>query len=137
GHFQIVTILNFFSVHPISFSTDVSSFNQNVDQPDLVSALPKGTGKAVKGPNGVRYFTGLHQVDDPAIARLTSQQQLNEYSSLFALADSSGKLVAVNPTPGKLGNMAYGYLQGPGYYGFDLNQNQLLTGSRFSRTRPE
>ena len=115
----------------------VSSFNQNPDQPDLVSVLPKSTGRVVKGVNGVRYFTGLHQVDDPSIARLTSQQQLNEYSSLFALADSSGKLVAVNPTPGKLGNMAYGYLQGPGYYRFDLNQNQLLTGLRFRPIRAE
>ena len=121
GHFQIGTILNFFSGHPLSFSTGVSSFNQNSDQPDLVSFLSKGTGQVVKGPNGVNYFTGLHQVDDPAIAGLTSQQQLNEYSSLFALADPSGKLVAVNPTPGKLGNMAYGYLQSPGSFRFDMN----------------
>jgi Carboxypeptidase regulatory-like domain/TonB dependent receptor len=121
GHFQIGTILNFFSGQPISFSTGVSSFNQNSDQPDLVTSLSKGTGTVVKGPNGVRYFSGLHQVDDPAIGRLTSQQQLNEYSSLFALADSSGKLVAVNPTPGRNGNMAYGYLQGPGSFRFDLN----------------
>src|SRR5262249_20908733 len=59
--------------------------------------------------------------NDPSINGLTSQQQLNEYSSLFALADSSGKLIAVNPTPGKNGNMAYGYLQGPGSFRFDLN----------------
>jgi len=137
GHFQFGVILNVFSGRPLSLFTGVSSFNQNPDQPDLVSVLPKSTGRVVKGVNGVRYFTGLHQVDDPSIARLTSQQQLNEYSSLFALADSSGKLVAVNPTPGKLGNMAYGYLQGPGYYRFDLNQNQLLTGLRFRPIRAE
>jgi hypothetical protein len=121
GNFQIGTILNFFSGHPISFYTDVSSFNQNSDQPDLVSAFSKGTGRVVKSSDGVRYFTGLHQVEDPAIGRLTPQQQLNEYSSLFALADSSGKLVAVNPTPGTNGNMAYGYLEGPGVFRFDLN----------------
>src|SRR5207253_3103775 len=101
--------------------TNVSSFNQNSDQPDLVSFLAKGMGNAVKGSDGVKYFTGLHQVPDPAIAGLTSQQQLNEYSSLFALADSSGKLVAVNPTPGRNGNMAYGYLQSPGAFRFDVN----------------
>src|SRR5262249_47209218 len=109
------------SGHTISFSTGVSSFNQNSDQPDLVSLLSKGTGTVVKGPNGVNYFSGLHQVADPAIAGLTAQQQLNEYSGLFALADSSGKLVAVNPTPGKNGNMSYGYLQSPGSFRFDLN----------------
>jgi hypothetical protein len=121
GHFQIGTILNFFSGPTISFSTGVSSFNQNSDQPDLVASLSKDTGKPVKGPNGVNYFTGLHQVPDPAIAGLTTEQQLNEYSGLFALADSSGKLVAVNPTPGKNGNMSYGYLQGPGSFRFDMN----------------
>jgi carboxypeptidase family protein/TonB-dependent receptor-like protein len=121
GHFQIGTILNFFSGHPISFYTSVSSFNQNPDQPDLVANVPKGTGNVVKGPKGVSYFTGLHQVPDPAIPGLTSQQQLNEYSSLFAIADSSGKLVAVNPTPGKNGNMAYGYLSGPGSFRFDMD----------------
>jgi Carboxypeptidase regulatory-like domain len=121
GHFQLGTILNFFSGHTISFSSGVSSFNQNPDQPDLVSLLSKGTGKVVKGANGVNYFTGLHQVPDPAIASLTTQQQLNEYSGLFAVADSSGKLVAVNPTPGRNGNMSFGYLQSPGSFRFDLN----------------
>lgn len=132
GHFQIGAIVNVFSGRPLSLFSGVSSFNQFGEYPDLVTNLAKSTGRAKRTSNGVIYFEGLRQVDDPAIARLTSREFLNEFSSLLALADASGKLIAVNPTPGKLGNMSPGYLQGPGALRFDVN---LLKRFRFHEAR--
>ena len=71
--------------------------------------------------NGVVYFDSLQQVADPSIASLTSSQNLNRRSTLKAIADSTGRLIAVNPAPGTIGTLSPTYLQGPGYFRFDVN----------------
>ena len=58
---------------------------------------------------------------DPAIARLTTSQFLRQRSTLKAIADSSGNLIAVNPSPGALGAMSQTTLEGPGSFRFDMN----------------
>jgi len=40
---------------------------------------------------------------------------------LKGIADSTGRIIAVNPTPGSIGTLSPAYLQGPGYFRFDLN----------------
>ena len=100
----------------------MSSFNQHLDNtPMLVGSLPKTTGEVKRTDNGVVYFDGFTQVPDPAIANLTSSQLLNERSSLKAIADASGRIIAVNPAPGTLGSLSQTYLEGPGAFRLDLN----------------
>jgi len=71
--------------------------------------------------NGVVYFDSLKQVTDPAIVNLTPLQLLNQRSSLKAITDSSGGVIAVNPAPGTLGSLSQTYLEGPGSFRLDAN----------------
>src|SRR5207249_11011930 len=122
GGWQLGVIFNAFSGAPIGLSDGITSFNQfGYSTPLLVGSLPKNTGHVKRTDNGVVYFDGLQQVSDPAIANLTTMQSLNSRSSLKAIADSSGKLIAVNPAPGTLGSLSPTYLQGPGAFRFDVN----------------
>jgi hypothetical protein len=119
---QIGAIFNVFSGPPIGLSSGITSFNQFIyDTPTLVGALPKSTGHVKRTDNGVVYFDSLQQVQDPAIAGLTASQSLNRRSALKAIADSTGRLIAVNPAPGTIGTLSPSYLQGPGYFRFDAN----------------
>ena len=86
-----------------------------------MGSLPKNAGVVKHTDNGVVYFDGLKQVDDPMIGSLTSLQLLNTRSPLKAIADSSGAIVAVNPSPGSLGSLSQTYLEGPGAFRLDVN----------------
>jgi hypothetical protein len=63
----------------------------------------------------------LKLIPDPSIAGLTTQQGLNTRSNLTALALLDGTPIAINPKPGKLGNMYSTYLEGPGTIRLDMN----------------
>jgi len=103
-------------------SSGITSYNQFVhDTPTLVGALPKSTGHVTRTNNGVVYFDSLQQVPDPSIGGLTASQSLNRRSTLKAIADSTGRIIAVNPAPGTIGTLSPTYLQGPGYFRFDVN----------------
>ena len=122
GGWQIGGIFNVASGAPISLYAAVSSFNQHLDNTaTLVGKLPKNTGNVTRTDNGVVYFNGLRQVPDPMIANLTSSQLLNTRSTLKAIGDGSGAIIAVNPNPGKLGSISQTYLQGPGEFRLDIN----------------
>jgi hypothetical protein len=120
---QFGGILNLVSGAPLALTSTTSTFNQynNNNTANLVGPLAKDFGAVTRDDVGVRYFEGLTVVRDPAVSALTAQQGLNQLSTLQALADSSGRLVAVNPAPGTIGKMAPGYLEGPGRMSFDLN----------------
>ncbi|PYS35938.1 MAG: hypothetical protein DMG14_25860, partial [Acidobacteria bacterium] len=89
--------------------------------PTLVGSLPKDTGRVKRIDNGVTYFDDLKQVPDPTIADLTPLQLLNTRSTLKAITNSSGKIIAVNPRPGTLGSLSQTWLQGPGAFRLDVN----------------
>lgn len=122
GRWQIGGIFNIFSGDPLTIGAARSSLNQFTDgTPILVGNFPKNTGNSVVSADGVRYFTGLQQVNDPSIANITTSQGLQARSTMLAIADSSGKLLLVNPTPGLLGTLAPSYIEGPGSFRLDLN----------------
>ena len=118
---QMGGIVNVFSGSPVSFVTGTASFNQFGEQPGLAGDFPKNAGRVTRQAGGVVFFPGLHIVDDPVITKLTPLQLLNESSTLTAVADSSGKILLINPAPGELGNMPPQFLKGPGYFRFDVN----------------
>ena len=122
GGWQIGAIFNVFSGTPISLSSGITSFNQfGYDTPVLVGGLPKSTGHVTRTDNGVVYFANLQQVNDPGIGNLTTAQSLRGRSALKAIADSTGRIIAVNPAAGSIGTLSPSYLQGPGYFRFDVN----------------
>jgi hypothetical protein len=122
GGWEIGGIFNVASGGPMSLNAGISSFNQHLDNTaTLVGKLPKSVGKVQRTDNGVVYFGELKQVPDPAISRLTPLQLLNTRSTLKAIADGSGNIIAVNPSPGQLGSLSQTYLEGPGEFRFDGN----------------
>lgn len=118
---QIGTIFHALSGTPLNLTAAVSSFNQITGTPTLVGPLPKDFGSVKVGPDGVTFFTGLTQVKDPSVANITTLQGVQARSTLLAVADASGKLLLVNPTPGQIGTLAFNYLRNPGTFQFDLN----------------
>lgn len=90
--------------------------------PTIVGDFPKSAGKVTKGPNGVvNYFAGYQQVVDPARAGVTSLQALQGSFSNYAIADSSGKVLLVNPSPGTIGSLGQRWVEGPRNLGLDMN----------------
>jgi len=117
----------------MGLSSGLTTFNQfGYDTLTLVGSLPKSTGHVKRTDNGVVYFAALQQVPDPQIANLTTMQSLNRRSTLKAIADSSGKIIAVNPAPGTIGTLSPSYLEGPGSFRFDVN---LIKRIRFRESR--
>jgi hypothetical protein len=118
---QFGAILNLFSGQPMTLTTTTASFNQyaGTGTASLVGALPKNFGTVTYDDFGVRYFEGLTVVRDPAVSALT--QNLRTFSTMQAIADSSGKIIAVNAMPGTLGSLDPSYLEGPGQVRFDVN----------------
>jgi hypothetical protein len=125
---QIGGIFNLFSGQPLGLSSSVSSFNQHQDNTaTLVGTLPGDTGEVKKIEGGVVYFDGLKQVNDPGIESLTPLQLLNNRSVLKAIADSSGRVIAVNPAAGTLGSLSPTHLEGPGAFRLDMNLIKRMT----------
>jgi len=125
GGWVIGAIFNVFSGSPISLSSGVNSYNTFGDNtPVIVGQLPKSFGAVEKDGNGVFYFGGLQRVPDPSIANMPAN--IRPLSTLTAIADSSGRLILVNPTPGQLGTLAPFYLEGPGSFRFDVSLSKRI-----------
>jgi hypothetical protein len=113
-NWQIAGIFNWTSGAPLSVTASTSSFTQAAtNTPVIVGDFAKNSGKVTKVSNGAVYFAGFQQVDDPAGRSVTAQQGLNSQFSNKAIADSQGRLVLVNPTPGTLGTLGQMWVQGP------------------------
>ncbi len=127
GGWQLDGIFNLFSGAPMGLDSGVRSLNQFTDNTaTLIGALPKDTGHVKRTDNGVVYFDGFKQVADPGIGQITGAQLLNTRSLLKAIADSSGNIIAVNPSPGSLGALSPTYLQGPPSFRLDANLKKTV-----------
>jgi hypothetical protein len=119
---QVGVIYNWFSGAPLRLNADVSSFNQSPNNtPTLIGNLARDAVQPQRMQNGVVLFPGWQQVSDPALTKLTAQQGLNQRGTLRAIADASGQLLLINPTPGTLGSLQPYYLTGPRVFRFDAN----------------
>lgn len=119
---QFGFVFNVFSGAPFSLTSGRNSWNTFGDNtPAAVAPLDKGAGNVLKTGNGVVYFDGFQQVRDPSIEGLTTLNGIQGRSTLLAIADSGGKVILVNPTPGTLGNLAPNFLEGPGDFRLDIN----------------
>lgn len=71
--------------------------------------------------NGVFFFPDVQQVRDPSIAGLTTLGNIQQQSTLQAIADKSGRILMVNSTPGTLGSIQPLFFYGPSSFRLDLN----------------
>ena len=123
GGWQISGIFNIFSGQPMNVTSARNSYNffggDNTASVD--GAVAKGLGQAVVTGNTVQYFQGLTGgTPDPAIANMTTLNNIRTTSAMFAVRDASGNVVFRNPVPGELGNLASMFLSGPGSIRLDM-----------------
>ena len=117
---QVGVIFNWFSGAPLPLSSGVSSFNQLADSAAvLVGNFPLGSVHPQRVADGVILFPSLRQVADPTQKKLTTEQNLDQRTTLRAIADAAGNYLLVNPTPGTLGTLRS--LTAPHFYRFDAN----------------
>ena len=107
---------------PLTIGAATSSWTDNTgNTPVLVGDFPKSVGKVTRVASGVIYFDGLKQVQDPGIAGVTSLQSTDGSFSNFAIADSQGRILLVNPAPGQLGTLGQRWVEGPSRIGLDMD----------------
>jgi hypothetical protein len=116
-------IFSFSTGAPMTFTAPITSLWQTgtANTPAVLQSIPTDTGKMTFVSNGVTYFPGWKQVADPAIAGLTSLNNVNTTSTNFAIQDSNGRIVLQNPSPGTVGNVGRNTITGPNIVGFDVN----------------
>jgi hypothetical protein len=122
-HWQIGSVFNAFAGVPVSWESGRSTFNAVTgdNTATLVAPLSGNIGKIEKRPNGVFFYGGYTVVRDPQIQGITNLDGIRDRSTLQAVVDPQGQIVAVNPTPGTLGSSANRFFFGPGYFAFDMN----------------
>jgi hypothetical protein len=122
-NWQLGGILQWMSGVPLTLTTNTATltFDRGAATPDIVGDFPKSTGKVTRIAKGVTYFHGLRQITDPAGAGVATLQGTQARYNRFAIADSGGNLLLVNPAPGTLGNMGRDWVEGPSFLKLDMN----------------
>jgi hypothetical protein len=123
-NWQLGGIVNIFSGPPITITsgrTTFNTFNSASTPATALADLPANLGSVTRVGNGVIYFDGLRQVQDPYVRLLTTKNNIRSSSILQAITDAEGRLLLVNPEPGSPGTMSIGFFEGPGSLRFDIN----------------
>ena len=119
---QLGAIFSLSSGAPLTITSPVSTFTQATNNtPVIADDFAKDMGKVTKVANGVAYFNGLGQTDDPAVNNVTPLQSLRNQFTNKAITDSQGRILLVNPQPGQLGTLGLKWIQGPGNISLDMN----------------
>ncbi|MFN9922178.1 MAG: carboxypeptidase-like regulatory domain-containing protein [Acidobacteriota bacterium] len=128
-HWQIGAIHNIFSGVPISWDSGRSSFNNFSGDNTATFTAPVSAhlGRIEKRGNGVFFYGGLQSVTDPSVASITNLNSVRDRSTLRAIADKDGRVIAVNPVAGTLGSSPLRYFYGPGYFVLDMNLLKTIT----------
>ena len=131
---QLGGLLNYNSGAPLSITSGIQTISTVGAQPNIVGPLPKHMGQLKKVSNGVVYFDGFTQVQDPGIAGVSSLNGLSTAYNNRAIVDSTGQYVLVNPQPGEVGTLGYSTLKGPSSLNLDMNmikRFQITEGKEF------
>jgi len=111
-------IFNKTSGSPTSFSNSDGGTINNNGTPTSVALGPLPTGSVHFSGSNVGYFNGLTQVKDPSAALLPSN--LQNQSSLFAIAGANGNVLLANPVAGQAGPLSPFNFRGLGTYTFNI-----------------
>jgi hypothetical protein len=124
---QLGGILNYNTGAPLTLTSGISTISTTGAQPNVVGQLPKDMGKVTKVANGVVYFDGYKQIQDPYFSKVSTLNGLSTAFNNKAIVSPSGELLLVNPQPGELGTLGYATLRGPSSIGFDVNLIKRIT----------
>ena len=126
---QVSGILDMTSGAPDNIGGAGSTINTYIgySRPDIVGTFPH-QGKAQQTATLPVYFTPgtFTSVTDPQCAGVTSAQALQTACTMRAIADARGNILLQNPTPGKIGTLGLGRVQGPGSFRFDLSGSKTI-----------
>ncbi len=112
---------NFNTGAPLSITSNLSTISGATSRPSVVGKIPSDMGKITKLANGVTYFDGFTQVQDPGFANISPLNGLNSAYTNKAIKDPNGNIILVNPQPGQIGTLGYGTIRGPKSLYFDMN----------------
>jgi hypothetical protein len=120
---QFGGIFSWTSGQPLTITSGLSTMTASTTDivPNIVGNFPKNTGKVTYVANGIQYFPGLQQIDDPSKAGVTALNSTSGSFSNKAITDASGNLLLVNPAPGSYGNLGLSWIEGPADLKLDLN----------------
>jgi hypothetical protein len=131
---QLGGIMNWTSGGPLNITSGLSTITQNAtNMPvNVVGAFPKSMGSVTKVSNGVIYFPGLQQVNDPSGANVSALNGLSGSFSNKAITDAQGNILLANPAPGTVGNLGLFSITGPGSFTLDADLSKSF---RISETK--
>jgi hypothetical protein len=127
------TILNISSGAPLNVAGQNTLYAGGT--PDVVSDFPR-QGAVVWPVNqgdifGNFFSEGYRRVPDPACASVAAN--LTQWCTLTALADSTGKIVLRNASPGQLGTLGLRSMEGPGAWDLHANIQKSIQVSESKR----
>ena len=129
--FQLSWILNMTSGSP----NNIGARNTYVGygRADVVGDFPHQGNARMTATLPVYFAPGRYQnVTDQQCANVTPLQGLQTACSLRAITDSQGHILLQNATPGRLGNLGAGWVEGPGQFRFDMSASKTM---RISETK--
>jgi hypothetical protein len=127
GKWQLGGIMNYNTGPPLTITTGatattgVGTISNVRAKPNVVGEIPKDMGKVTKTPNGVFYFAGFTQIQDPYVRSVSTLNGLNNGFSNKAILAPNGQIILVNPQPGEIGTLGYTTVRGPGEIRLDMN----------------
>ena len=127
SRWQLGGILNYNTGAPLDLTSGIQTISTVGALPNIVGPLPKNMGKVTKVSNGVVYFDGFTQPQDPGFASISTLNGLTAGYSNKAIVDPNGRTVLVNPQPGEIGTLGYAVIRGPASATFDMNMIKRFT----------
>jgi hypothetical protein len=121
GKWQLGGIMNYTTGATLDITSGIQTISTVGAQPNIVGSLPKNMGKVTRGANGVFYFDGFTQIQDPGSASISTLNNLSTAYNNRAIDDPNGNVVLVNPQPGQVGTLGYSSVKGPATLGLDMN----------------
>jgi hypothetical protein len=122
GGWQVSSIATWTSGAPLTFNvTGVGTlYNTASNTVDQVGAMPKGD--VVKGATTVTYWNTLKTAAAPFPTFGSDTTTLQGRFTNQVVQDASGNTILQNPSPGRVGTLAYNAttIKGPGQLGFNM-----------------
>jgi hypothetical protein len=118
---QLGALLNYNSGAPLNITSGIQTISTVGAQPNIVGPLPKHMGKVTRLDNGVTYFDGFTQIQDPGFAAVSALNGLSTAFNNKAIRGPDGETVLANPQPGEVGTLGYSTVKGPSSLNLDMN----------------
>jgi hypothetical protein len=122
-NWQFGGVFSWTSGQPLTITSGLSTMTNSTTDitPDLVGSFPKNSGNLTYVANGIQYFPGLVQIDDPSKAGVTALNSTVGSFSNKAITNANGNLLLVNPVPGTAGTLGLKSIEGPADFKLDMN----------------